>query len=113
MTTVVSIALRAVAAGVMVCAFAFLGSALHPKKFAGIFSGAPSVALANVIVIAALKGSSDASASFVGMVLGGVAFVVAACVGVLGYRRLQSVANSALILVTWSAVAAAAAVVLR
>jgi len=113
MTTVVSIALRAVAAGVLVCAFALLGSALHPKKFAGIFSGAPSVALANLAVLAVMKGTSDVAASFAGMVLGGVAFVVAACVGVVGYQRLQSLANSALILLTWSAVAGLAAVILK
>jgi hypothetical protein len=112
-STVVSILLRAVAAGVLVTAFALLGSALHPKKFAGIFSGAPSVALANLGVLAVMKGSSDVAASLTGMVLGATAFVVAACVGVFGYHRLHSLANSALILVTWAAIAGAAAVVLR
>jgi hypothetical protein len=113
MSTVVSIALRAVIAGVLVTAFALLGDRLAPKKFAGIFSGAPSVALANLVVLAALKGTSDVSASLVGMLLGGVAFVVAACVGVLGYQRLHSWANSALILGTWGVVAGASAFVLR
>ena len=113
MATVVSIALRAVIASVLVTAFAMLGDKLAPKKFAGIFSGAPSVALANLIVLAAMKGTSDVSKSLIGMIFGGIAFVVAACVGVIGYQRLRSLANSALILGTWGLVAGVAAVALR
>jgi hypothetical protein len=112
MATVVSIALRAVCAGALVAAFAALGEKVSPKKFAGIFSGAPSVALANLAVLAAFKGTSDVADSFEGMVLGGVAFVVAACVGVVGYQRLKSLANSILIWVTWGVVAGLSALVL-
>jgi hypothetical protein len=113
METVAAIALRAVIAGVLVTAFAVLGDTLAPKKFAGIFSGAPSVALANLIVLAAIKGQSDVADSLAGMVLGGVAFVIAAVVGALGYQRLKSLANSALIWVTWGVVAGASALVLH
>ena len=113
MATVVSIGLRAVLAGALVTAFALLGDKLAPKKFAGVFSGAPSVALANLFVLAAMKGTHDVSDSFSGMVLGGVAFVLAACVGVLGFRRLHARANSALILGTWGALAAASALVVH
>ncbi|MEY2474447.1 MAG: hypothetical protein QOK28_3776 [Actinomycetota bacterium] len=113
MATVVSIVLRAVIAGVLVTAFAMLGDKLSPKKFAGIFSGAPSVALANLVVLAAMKGTSDVADSLVGMILGAVAFIIAACVGVVGYQRLKSMANSVLIWVTWGAVALASSLVLR
>jgi hypothetical protein len=105
--------LRAVIAGALVTGFAVLGDKLKPKNFAGIFSGAPSVALANLIVLASMKGPHDVADSLAGMVLGALAFVVAACVGVVGYQRLKSFANSALIWLTWAVVAGASVVVLR
>lgn len=113
MATVVSIVLRALFAGALVAAFASLGDKVSPKQFAGIFSGAPSVALANLAVLAAFKGTSDVADSMEGMVLGAIGFVVAACVGVVGYRRFASMANSILIWTCWAVVAGASAFALR
>ncbi|HVT77861.1 MAG TPA: DUF3147 family protein [Acidimicrobiales bacterium] len=113
MGTVVSVALRGLIAAVLVVAFSILGDTLEPKKFAGIFSGAPSVALASLAVVALMKGPRDVSDSLVGMVFGGVAFVVAACVGIVGYQRLRSLPNSVLIWLVWAVAAGAGALVVR
>ena len=40
--------LRAVIGGVVVSAFALLGDVFQPKRFAGLFGAAPSVALASL-----------------------------------------------------------------
>jgi hypothetical protein len=39
---------RAVSGGILVSAFAVLGDVLKPKRFAGLFAAAPSVALATL-----------------------------------------------------------------
>ena len=41
-------ALRFLAGGIIVSAFAILGDLLRPKSFAGLFGGAPSVATARL-----------------------------------------------------------------
>jgi hypothetical protein len=42
-------ALRFLAGGIAVSAFAALGDALRPKSFAGLFGAAPSIALARFL----------------------------------------------------------------
>src|SRR5438270_257458 len=42
--------------GVAVVAFSLIGEAGHPKRFAGLFSAAPSVALAGMVVCASFGG---------------------------------------------------------
>ena len=42
--------IRVVAGGVVVSVFALAGDILKPKKFAGLFGAAPSVALATLIL---------------------------------------------------------------
>ena len=53
-------ALKALNGGVFVVAFALLAEVAKPKRLAGLFSAAPSIALANLIVIALAKSAGDA-----------------------------------------------------
>jgi galactitol-specific phosphotransferase system IIC component len=51
------------AGGTLVVLFAIVSEALEPKRFAGLFSAAPSVLLASLIVTVLLEGTSPASES--------------------------------------------------
>ncbi len=75
MHTAAVLAIRALAGGALVVAFALLGHALRPKWFAGLFAAAPSIALASLIVTAVDKGSGAASQAALGMVFGAVGIV--------------------------------------
>jgi len=50
MHQVVVLAVKAVNGGLFVVAFAVVAQCLKPKRFAGLLSAAPSVAIANLIV---------------------------------------------------------------
>src|ERR1700716_2852851 len=70
----VLLGLKAANGGLFVVVFALVSEVLTPKRFAGLFSAAPSVALANLAVIVATKGYAEAIANTRGMVIGAVAF---------------------------------------
>ncbi len=73
-TKVVEIVVKALAGGLFVLAFAALAQVLSPKRFAGVFSAAPSVALGSLLVTAAFSGLPDVARSARGMAVGAVAF---------------------------------------
>jgi uncharacterized membrane protein (GlpM family) len=91
--------------GLFVVAFALLGEMLRPKRFAGLFSAAPSVALANMTVVIATQGHRDAIANTRGMVVGAAAFALSALAGIVFVRRYRSRLGSALIAAPWLAIA--------
>jgi uncharacterized membrane protein YeiB len=68
------VALKALAGGLLVLAFAALAQILMPKRFAGILSAAPSVALGSLLVTALFKTPQDIALSGRGMAVGAVAF---------------------------------------
>ena len=49
------------AAGIVVLLFAVVSESFQPKRFAGLFSAAPSILLASLIVTVLLKGTASAS----------------------------------------------------
>ena len=51
-----TLGIKAVNGGLFVVLFALIAEMLKPKRFAGLFSAAPSVALANLIVVIVAKG---------------------------------------------------------
>jgi len=81
MSEIGSLAIRAFAGGLFVAAFAVLGEILVPKRFAGIMSAAPSVAIANLLLIALTKGHHYGMREAEGMIVGAVAFLVATFAG--------------------------------
>jgi uncharacterized protein DUF3147 len=62
--------------GLAVSGFALLGDVLRPKSFAGLFSAAPSVALATLSIALMQHGGHYAAVQGQGMLLGAVALLV-------------------------------------
>ena len=73
---IVEVVLKALAGGVFVLAFAALAQTISPKRFAGVFSAAPSVALGSLLVTLAFSGAGEVGRSARGMQVGAVAFTV-------------------------------------
>jgi uncharacterized membrane protein (GlpM family) len=99
---VVEVLIKAAAGGLFVVAFAALAETLTPKRLAGVFSAAPSVALASLIVTALFSGTVDVAESVRGMLVGAAAFTVY-CLAVLPLvSRWGAWRGSAAALVSWA-----------
>src|SRR5215471_17873593 len=70
---------RFIVGGAVVSFFAILGDALKPKRFAGLFGVAPSVALATLSLTVSANGKSIAATQARSMIAGAAAFFVYAC----------------------------------
>lgn len=95
--------MRAVIGGIVVSSFALLGDVLKPKSFAGLFSAAPSVALATLALSFRKHGAGYVSVEAESMVLGAVAFCVYALLGswlMLG-RKWPALPVTLLGLIVW------------
>jgi hypothetical protein len=109
-----ALGIKAVNGGLFVVVFSLIAETLEPKRFAGLFSAAPSVALANLIVVIVSKGHGEAIANTRGMAIGGVAFSLSCLIGIVAVRRYRAMAGSSALLLVWLALALPGyAVVLR
>ena len=68
--------IRFIVGGLIVSAFALVGDVLKPKTFAGVFGGAPSVALAALALAFLQDGADYAGLQARSMLAGAVALVV-------------------------------------
>ena len=93
----------------MVAAFAVLSEGLKPKRFAGLFSAAPAVALAGMIVVLLDKGGHSVHENAVGMMAGGAGMAAYAAAAVPLLRRTGCKRAAAAALAAWLLVAALAA----
>jgi hypothetical protein len=109
MKSVLEIVLKAFVGGLFLVAFALVAEAVQPKRLAGVFAAAPSVALGGLILTVALKGDRDAAEAAQGMVAGALAFTLYCLVDVPALGRLGAVCGSSAALVVWFAAAAAIA----
>jgi len=100
------LALRGLLGGVSVCLFAAAGEVVQPKKFAGIFSAAPSVAVASLAITAATKGWATVQQDAMGMMAGAVGMAAYCAAAVWLLRRLDAVKGSAAAMVAWAGVTA-------
>ena len=89
-------------------AFALLSDALRPKAFAGVFSAAPSVALASLALTATLMSPAKASQAALAMTAGAVGMVAFCTVAALLEKKLGAVSTSALAWLSWAGVSALA-----
>ena len=96
--------IRFLIGGAIVSLFALAGDLLRPKGFAGLFAGAPAVALATLGLTAFSQGGGYASLEARSMVAGAVAFFAYAigCVYFLGVRQAKSLPTTVLMLALWS-----------
>ena len=110
MHDVVILAIKGLAGGALVVAFALLSQGLEPKRFAGLFSAAPAVALAGLAVTLLDKGAHDAHQSAAGMIAGGVGMAVYATAVIPLLRRVRPAPASIGAIGVWTLVAAIVAV---
>lgn len=91
--------------------FALISESLTPKRFAGLFSAAPAVALAGLAIAVIDKGAHEAHEGAVGMLAasGGMIAYAAAAVPLL--RRMQASRVAVVAIGAWSAVTAVLAAV--
>jgi uncharacterized membrane protein (GlpM family) len=110
MHNVLILAIKGLAGGTLVLAFALLSQGLKPKRFAGLLGAAPAVALAGLAVTLLDKGAHDAHQASVGMIAGaaGMAAYAAAIIPLL--RRTRAPVASVAALGAWTTVAALVAV---
>jgi len=102
----VILVIKGLAGGGLVAAFALLSEGLSPKRFAGLFSAAPAVALAGLTVTLLDKGSHSAHENATGMIAGGAGMVAYAALVVQLLRRTGAKPAAAVALVGWTVVAA-------
>ncbi len=108
MSHVVPIALKAIAGGCLVVAFAMISDVLKPKAFSGLFSAAPSVALASLALTAALLTSQKASEAALAMMAGAAGLIAFCIVAALCEKKVGAIAGSGIAWLSWLAVAALA-----
>ena len=110
MHDVLILAIKGVAGGALVVAFALLSEGLSPKRFAGLFSAAPAVAIAGLTVVILGETTHKAHENAIGMIAGGCGMVAYAAAVVPLLRRGRAAGAAALALIAWVSMAAIAAV---
>jgi Protein of unknown function (DUF3147) len=86
------LALRGLAGGTLVVVFALISEAVSPKAFSGLFSAAPSVAVASlaITVVAETPAKARQASIGIGAVLGGAGLVVFAMIGEAAFGYIPS-----------------------
>jgi hypothetical protein len=99
--------IRFLVGGLMVGGFSAIGDVVKPKSFAGLFGGAPSVALATLMLTTAKHGQAYAAAEARSMVGGAVAFFAYASVvsWLMMRNRMETYVVTSVTMVVWFAVA--------
>lgn len=100
------IAIKGLAGGSLVIVFALLSAGLEPKRFAGLFSAAPAVALAGLTILLLDKGAHQAHQAAVGMLAGGAGMIAYAALAVPLLRRRRASIAALAALGGWLAVTA-------
>jgi uncharacterized membrane protein (GlpM family) len=100
--------------GAIVSLFALIGDVVRPKRFAGLFSAAPSVALATLALTAAREGPLVASIEARSMVLSSLGFILYVYIvqRILASGRWSAAMVSIAALAIWGVAAIAAGMLL-
>jgi len=101
------IAAKAIAGGCLVVAFSMLSDRLKPKTLAGLFSGAPSVALASLGLTALAMGSGKTALAATSMIAGAAGMVAFCAVAIALEQKVGAITSSAMAWISWAAVAGA------
>ena len=102
--------MKGLAGGALVTAFALLSEGLKPKRFAGLLSAAPAVAIAGLTIVLLDKGPHDAHQSATGMLAGSAGMIAYAAAAIPLLRRIRASGAAATALFAWFLVAALVAV---
>jgi hypothetical protein len=103
---------RFAAGGLLVCVFALISEIFKPKQFAGIFSAAPSVLLAGLIITLMTKGPSHATLTAEGAIAGAVGMIFFCMVATPAIERYKVIIGSLLSLFGWCVVSLVAFVLI-
>jgi hypothetical protein len=99
------LALRGLAGGSLVVAFALISEIVKPKAFAGLFAAAPSVAIASLTITVITEGASKAHQASIGMAAGAVGMAACCALAAAVIPRLKALRGSLLAIAGWAAVA--------
>ena len=88
--------------------FALISDTIQPKTFAGLFSAAPSIAMAGLVISALASGHAQAAASANGMIAGAIGMVGYCIAASFLVERFGARLGSAVSWLVWLACAAAA-----
>ena len=101
--------IRFLAGGVVVSVFAMIGDVLRPKSFAGLFSAAPSVALATLTLTIHKEGKPYAAHEAASMLLASIAFIVYATAAsyVLRRWRISALVTTIVTMPIWAGISLA------
>src|SRR5487761_534466 len=102
--------IKGLAGGTLVVTFALLAEGLSPKRFAGLFSAAPAVAVAGLTLVLIDKGARDTHQEAVGMLAGSAGMIAYAATVIPLLRRLHAGRAAATALGAWLLAAALVAV---
>ena len=101
------LAVRVVAGGALVVAFAMVSDMLKPKMFSGLFGAAPSVATASLLVSGLAMGQEKDAKYATGMIAGAVGLIAYSLAAAPAVKHMGSVAGSIVAWVAWVVPAAA------
>jgi Protein of unknown function (DUF3147) len=110
MHDVAILATKGLAGGGLVVGFALLSEGVVPKRFAGLFSAAPAIAIAGLAITLLDRGTHEAHENAVGMIAGGAGMLAYAAVAIPLLRRFRAPAAAALALGAWTGAAALVAI---
>jgi hypothetical protein len=96
-----AVALKAFAGGTLVVAFSAFSDVLKPKVFAGVFSAAPSVALASLAITVLTTGPSKAAVSSRGMIAGATGMIAYSIAASFFVKRFGATAGSIMAWAAW------------
>jgi hypothetical protein len=96
--------IRFMIGGALVSAFAMAGDVLRPKGFAGLFSAAPSVAIASLALTSVQESPSYAALEAKSMLLGSIAMFLyaAGCTYLMAKVHTKAGPTSAAMLAVWA-----------
>ena len=86
--------MRGLAGGALVVVFALIGEAVTPKAFSGLFSAAPSVAVASLAITIVAENPDKARQASIGMVVGAVGMAVCCVLATVAIPRIGSLWGS-------------------
>jgi uncharacterized membrane protein (GlpM family) len=104
------LAFKGLAGGTLVVMFALLSEGLSPKRFAGLFSAAPAVAIAGLTIALLDKGPHEAHEGATGMIAGSAGMIAYAAWAVRLLSRTRASLAAAIALGAWVAAAGVVAI---
>ena len=102
---ILNIAIKTVIGGLAVVGFSLVAESAKPKRFAGLFAAAPSVALVSLAITAFQKGGQGTAAYARGMLIGSAGMVAYGLVSLFLVERLHALAGSIISWLAWFIVA--------